>query len=347
MHRLKHHRYNGLYTFSEGLGRSLAASPQQDFEFWFYLDKENFGYFGDKARYEEHRSIDKFYKPGTGKFDVWHITTTLSWYHPFNKRTKSVFNLHDLHFLIEEKDNVSRNKRLVAQIQKRVDRADHIVGISKFSLEFARRYLRLDDKPQSVIYNGCNKISLPGFDNPVYRPQRPFLFTIGLLQPRKSFHLLPALLKGNDYELIIAGLDTFDYRKTIEEEIKKWKVEDRVRITGPVSEEDKFWYYKNCEAFLFPSVAEGFGLPVIEAMQFGKPVFISTETCMPEIGGDVAYYFHSLDNEAMQETFARGMQHYANEKPAERIKQHAAMFSWDKAAAEYMNVYRELVRRQS
>jgi glycosyltransferase involved in cell wall biosynthesis len=343
MHRLKHHRYNGLYTYSEGLGKSLASSPQQDFEFYFYLDRPNFGFFGNDVKYVEHRSVDKFYKPGTSRFDVWHITTTLSWYRPFNRKTKTVFTLHDLGFLIEEKENFRRNKRLVSEIQKRVDRADHIVGISKFSLAFASDYLRLDHKPASVIYNGCNKIQVQGFNNPVYRPTRPFLFSIGLIQPRKSFHLLPALLKDNDYELVIAGLDTFDYRKKIEEEIKRWKVEDRVKITGPVSEEDKFWYYKNCEAFLFPSVAEGFGLPVIEAMQFGKPVFISTKTCMPEIGGNVAYYFHSLDPESMQDTFAKGMQHYATTHPAQAIKQHAAIFNWDKAADEYMDVYRNLV----
>ena len=57
---------------------------------------------------------------------------------------------------------------------------------------------------------------------------------------------------------------------------------DRVIIAGPVSADDKNWYYANCEAFAFPSLAEGFGLPVIEAMNHGKPVFLSRLTALPE-----------------------------------------------------------------
>ncbi len=343
MHRLKHHRYNGLYTFSESLGKSLAANPQDEFELCFYLSRQDFGFFGDKVSYEPHRSVDKFYKPGTSRFDVWHITTSLSWYHPFNSRTKIIFNIHDLNFLIEDKANTRRNKRLLQLIQRRVDKADHIVGISQFALDFANEHLRMTSKPQTVIYNGCNKIDFPGFDSPVYRPRRRFLFAVGLIQPRKSFHLLPALLHNNDYELIISGLDSFDYRKVIEHEIKKWNVGDRVKITGAITEQDKYWYYKNCEAFLFPSVAEGFGLPVIEAMEFGKPVFISTETCMPEIGGDVAYYFQSLNATDMQDTFEKGMQHYLSAHPEDKIRQHAAGFSWEKAANKYLDIYRSLI----
>ena len=63
------------------------------------------------------------------------------------------------------------------------------------------------------------------------------------------------------------------YQRKIEEEAKRLGVTERVIFTGAISENDKYWYYQNCTAFVFPSIAEGFGLPVIEAMYFGKPVF--------------------------------------------------------------------------
>ncbi len=130
---------------------------------------------------------------------------------------------------------------------------------------------------------------------------------------KKNFHVLPALLVGNDHELIISGVET-PYKSKIMEEAEKFGVTDRVKITGTISEEDKAWYYKNCTAFVFPSIAEGFGLPVIEAMHFGKPVFLSTHTSLPEIGGDAAFYFPTFEPADMQATFANGMAEFAAKK---------------------------------
>lgn len=342
MHRLKENPYNGLYTFSMSLGKSLSALPAEAEELHYYMPRDQFGLFGNKVVYEAHHSVDKYFKFGTGRFDVWHATTNISWYKPFNRKTKFLLTIHDLNFLIEEKEKAGRNQRLLKNIQKRINRADFIAGISQYALDVAAKYLNLDNKPRKVIYNGCTVNEFPGFDAPSYRPARPFLFSLGLVQPRKNFHLLPGLLKGNDYELVIAGLNHFEYSNRIQEEIRRWNVQGRVKLAGPVSDEDKYWYYKNCEAFLFPSFAEGFGLPAVEAMYYGKPVFLSAETCLPEIGGDAAYYFESLQTEAMQPVFEKGMLDYRRNDPAAKIKQRAAFFSWDKAAAEYMNIYRTI-----
>ena len=339
MHRLKHHPYNGLYTFSYNLGKSLSLLSSSETELHFYMPKEKFGIFGNQVQYAGHHSIDKFYKPGTSKFDIWHTTTTLSWYRPFNNKTKSIFTIHDLNFLIEEKENTDRNKRLLKLIQKRVDRAEYLIGISEYALQVAEEHLQLGNKPRKVIYNGCNLPVTEDFDLPDYKPTKPFLFAVGLVAPRKNFHLLPALLKDNEYDLIIAGMQDEVYTQKIKAEISKWGMESRVTLTGPITENDKYWYYKNCEAFLFPSYAEGFGLPIIEAMHFGKPVFTSAETCLTEIGGDAAYYFNSFDAEAMQSRLAEGLHHYKETNPVDKIKQRASFFSWDKAAKECFDIY--------
>ena len=343
MHRLKYNPFNGLYSVCINLGKALAAAPPADMDLVYYLPKKDFGIFGADAKYTEHRSIDKYYKFGTGKYDLWHVTTQLSWYRPFNKRTRVLYTLYDFSYLIEEPNNVERNKRLLKQTQERIDRADYITGISQFAIDEARKHLNLGNKPAKAIPLGCTVSTFPGFDSPNYRPAKPFLFTIGLVQPRKNFHVLPALLLDNDYELVIAGLNEFEYGKEVVAAAKKFGVEDRVKLIGPASEEEKYWYYKNCEAFLFPSYAEGFGLPIIEAMYHGKPVFSSDKTSLPEVGGDAAYYFRNFDTDYMRGVFIEGMKDYAQNNPSEKIKQQAAKFSWATCAAEYIDVYKQML----
>jgi glycosyltransferase involved in cell wall biosynthesis len=254
-----------------------------------------------------------------------------------------VYTLYDFSYLIEDAKNVRRNRRLLKETQEKINRADYITGISQFAIDEARQHLDLGNKPARAIQLGTTVSSFPGFDSPKYRPAKPFLFTIGLVQPRKNFHVLPPLLLGNDYELVIAGLNNYEYGKQVEAEAKRFGVQDRVKLIGPATEEEKYWYYKNCEAFLFPSYAEGFGLPVIEAMVHGKPVFISDRTSLPEVGGDAAYYFRSFEPEAMQKVFADGMADYERNHPVEKIKAQAARFNWNNTAAEYIDVYKQLL----
>lgn len=342
LHRLRHNPYNGLYTFSCRLAEYLPHHTLTDEQLFYYLPKNKFGLFGNKPIYKEHKRWHKFFQQGTAKFDVWHLTTGISQYRPFNTKTKVVFTIHDVNFLVEEPGNIKRNKRSLKLMQKNADQASHIVGISKYALDFAGKHLDFGKTPVSVIYNGSEVSEFPGFDTPVYKPANPFLFSIGLVQPRKNFHVLPALLVGNNYELVIAGLNHFEYTKKIIEEAKRWNVEDRVKLIGAIDEKNKYWYYKNCEAFMFPSLAEGFGIPPLEAMHFGKPVFLSTCMSLPEIGGDAAYYFNDFDPLTMRSVFEKGMADYQYNNREAAIHEQASLFSWDKCAQQYLDVYRSL-----
>ena len=254
-----------------------------------------------------------------------------------------MYTLYDFSYLIEDATNIKRNQRLLKETQQRINRADYITGISQFVIDEAAKHLDLGNKPTKAIQLGCTISEFPDFNAPKYRPARPFLFTIGLVQPRKNFHVLPPLLLDNDYELVIAGLNNYEYGKEVIAAARKFGVEDRVKLIGPASEEEKYWYYKHCEAFLFPSYAEGFGLPVIEAMYHGKPVFISDKTSLPEVGGEAAYYFRNFEPDYMRQVFEEGMKHYALTDPSEKIKQQAAKFNWDTCAAEYIDVYKQLL----
>ena len=91
-------------------------------------------------------------------------------------------------------------------------------------------------------------------------------------------------------------------------------------------------------------MTEGFGLPPIEAMHFGKPTFLARRTCLPEIGGDAAEYFDDFEPEAMKRVVQRGLQRMTEPGRADAIRAHAAQFNWDDAAAAYLALYRRLLK---
>jgi glycosyltransferase involved in cell wall biosynthesis len=342
LHRLGGNSYNGLYHFSYALGKELYKLQNPNSILHFYVPTAQVGIFGNNATYATQKSRDKLYKFGTSQFDVWHAATTLSWYKPFNPKTKFIFTIHDLNFVNEEEYTVASQKKYLRLIQQRVNRADHITFISQFAKQQAEQLLQLHNTPNSVIYNGCTILLPQNATMPNYIPQKPFLFTIGQLHSRKNFHVLAALLQNNDLELIIAGYKETAYAKKVLDFAQQYNVTNRVHLIGTIEEGAKIWYYENCKAFVFPSVGEGFGLPVLEAMQFGKPVFLSKETSLPEIGGSAAYYFDNFDAATMHQNFIAGMQHYENKLPIEKIKAQAAKFSYATAAQEYLHLYQTI-----
>ena len=92
---------------------------------------------------------------------------------------------------------------------------------------------------------------------------------------------------------------------------------------------------------------EGFGLPVVEAMAFGKPLFLSKLTSLPEIGGSVAFYFQSFDPQQMQDDLEKGFTHYdANTAMPEQIKQRASQFSWKTSAKAYLDTYQQILNQR-
>lgn len=149
----------------------------------------------------------------------------------------------------------------------------------------------------------------------------------------KNYHVLLPLLENESIEMVIAGrLDEADYVNNILNTAEAMGVSDRLRLTGPVTEGEKAWYYEHCLAFVHPSLAEGFGAPVVEVMQFGKPLFLSGFTSLPEIGGDAAFYFSSFEKEHMHDVFRKGMEKYNSNGLADQIRNRGAAFDWKQKA---------------
>jgi glycosyltransferase involved in cell wall biosynthesis len=336
--------HTGLYHFCLELGNALTRNSDANHEkISFYLPAATGKIFGGHASYIAQNSLHKFLFPPVGKYDIWHATYQGSNYIPAGSSVKKVLTIHDLNFLYEHEERAEKIKRSLRKIQKQIDRADKICTISAYVKQDVLQHLDLKDKKIEVIYNGCNIQHRANLQFPALLPGQPFIFTIGTITNKKNFHVLPALLRNNNLCLLIAGIvQQQDYQNKIKKAATMYGVADRVIFTGAITNNDKEWYFKNCEAFVFPSIAEGFGLPVIEAMSFGKPVFLSTATSLPEIGGNNAYYFETFDADDMEKTFQKGMLHYNAGNNANAIIKRALSFSWDAAAKKYLQLYAAL-----
>lgn len=334
----------GFYHFGKSLGLALLKH-NKDFNLTYYLPKKGYADFENKVDIIKSCRLHRFFFLPANRFKLVHHTDQLCELRPDKVRGKKILTIHDLNFLHQTPDNAPRIKKYLRRVAHNINTCDQIVTISHFVKNEVLSYFPEISHKIQVIYNGADQLEVVAKHKPFYEPRRPFLFTIGVVRPKKNFHVLPALLANNDFELIIAGIDS-NYRKRILEEAKQFNCVDRVKLIGPTSESDKAWYYKNCMAFVFPSIAEGFGLPVIEAMHFGKPVFLSTHTSLPEIGGDGAYYFNSFDPEEMQYVFAQGMNDFQKNNPQQEIIAHAAQFSWDRAASQYLKLYSDCLDGQ-
>ena len=119
-------------------------------------------------------------------------------------------------------------------------------------------------------------------------------------------------------------------------------------MPGTVTENDKIYLYRNCSGFLFPSLVEGFGLPVIEAMRFGKPVFISDKTSLPEIGGELAFYWNDFNPDYMADIFISKMNAYKNniEDMKNKLIEYSNRYDWKKSIKKYQELYLEILNNQ-
>jgi glycosyltransferase involved in cell wall biosynthesis len=334
----------GLYYYCLHLANALQQQQHMHkARLGFYLRKETMSLFKDNPLNYIQRPLHKHHMLFARKFDVWHCTFQGSNYFPRNAKTKIVFTIHDLNFLHENLPS-HKQKKFLGVLERKVNRADVLIAISAFVKNDLLRYINTGNKEIMIIHNGCNINETSAPVAPAIIPQNPFIFTIGAINDKKNFHVLPGLLRNNDYHLVIAGITHSEsYKEKIWETAKKLGVDRRVTFTGGISEEEKYWYLENCLAFAFPSLAEGFGLPVIEAMHFGKPVLLSKATSLPEIGGDSAYYFNSFEPDHMSDKLQEALNDHATNHRAARIIEWSQQFDWDATAEKHWNVYESLL----
>lgn len=186
-----------------------------------------------------------------------------------------------------------------------------------------------------------------------YKINKPYILFVGTLQPRKNIErLIEAFSKLrtvnselSNHQLVIVGKRGWLYEPILAAP-EKYGVTDSVKFLDSVTDEDISAFYKNAECFVLPSLYEGFGLPVLEAMQYDCPVITSNISSLPEAGGDAAVYCdpESVDDIAQQ--IKKVLSDSAlREDMVKKGREQVKKFSWEKTAKQTLSVLEQVARK--
>jgi glycosyltransferase involved in cell wall biosynthesis len=330
----------GLFEFSSQIGLRVAQAAPQWLErygvrFSFAVVPSLQGFFGPAV---EHVPLEPGPGQGVAPFAVWHALNQLN-RHPAPPGCKlRMLTIHDLNYLYAK--NAFSRWRDHRRLRALVARTEHIVAISQHTADDVRRHLGWTG-PLEVIHNGARDLSaeprepLPGMTS----ASPPFLLHLSRMSRSKNPQAIVDLARSwPEMEFVLCGPAGHDARR-----LRQTVHLPNVQFHLGISEAQKAWAYGHCAGFLFPSLTEGFGLPPIEAMHFGKPVFLARRTCLPEIGGAAADYFDDFAPLAMRAVIEQGLARHAQPGRAQAIREHAAQFDWDRAAGAYLDLYRRLL----
>ncbi len=238
---------------------------------------------------------------------------------------------------------------------KRMKKVDRILTDSACSRSDICRRLGFPEDRVHVIYLDVDPLFAPGDPAEAqaglaehYRIREPFLFYVGGSDFRKN---LPTLIeafaairkRGYSGKLVLGG-ETFGWGipevVEIRRKVTAFSLEQEVVFPGYIPDADLPLFYRACDLFVFPSLYEGFGLPVLEAMRCGTPVLCSNRSSLPEVAGDAAAYFDPQDADSLADTFERvwGNPNAREDMSALGLRQ-AQRFSWKRAAEEVHRLY--------
>lgn len=260
--------------------------------------------------------------------------------HP--RRLRTVATFHDLFMMTREYSTPGFRARFTEQATRAAERADAIIAVSAFTGSQVESLLGVEPARIHVVHHGVRPLPAPPGPAPA---REPIVLSVGALQVRKNtlgliraFEHLP-----EGWRLVLAGsLSGFgapELRAAVADSPRHASIE----LRGWVSDEELAGLYARASIFAFPSLDEGFGIPVLEAMASGVAVMASNTSALPEVCGDAALLVDPQDSDAMTDALGRLMQQESlRQELVERGRKRAATFTWERCASETLAVYRKL-----
>ena len=282
-----------------------------------------------------------------GPIDVFHSS---DWTQPPTKAAK-VTTIHDFGFIKYPDTAHPKIKAVMTRRFKWIKReVDLIIAVSQATKKDIVEILGIPAEKIRVIYEGVSEDVKQIKEQKIieevkkkYGIKGAYLLSVATLEPRKNLKRIIkafSLLKKKDLSLVIVGKSGWD------EEISQWALKNKdqkIIFTGYVSHDDKVAFYSGATCFVFPSLYEGFGLPILEAMKCGCPVVTSNVSSMPEVAGEAGILVDPLNVKSIAEGINQAIKNRQ-----ELIKKGFAQvkkFSWEKTARETLRVYKEVVNR--
>ncbi|HAR54688.1 TPA: glycosyltransferase family 1 protein [Patescibacteria group bacterium] len=271
---------------------------------------------------------------------------------PVSRRCRQVITFHDLVFELFPQFYTWKSRLWQWQMSyPYLSRtADQLIAVSRSTKHDLEKIYRVDPVKIQVIYEGIEpsyfipvgELAILALKEKFNIPGR-YLYYIGSLEPRKNVVAIVRTLaylktQNVNMKLVISGAKSW-LEEPVFAEIEKLNLQQEVIFTGPVTESDKIAWLQGAAIFVFPSLYEGFGLPVLEAFAAGCPVVTSNVSSLPEVAGEAALLVDPNDqtviNEAVYQLCAdKNMADELIKQGRERAKQ----FTWEKTAKETLNI---------
>jgi glycosyltransferase involved in cell wall biosynthesis len=272
---------------------------------------------------------------------------------PTRRATRTLLTVHDLSFLYCPEAFVPALRRYLERVVPRsIARADRVLADSAHTRSDIVSLLGISPDKVEVLYSGVDARFRPEGEAREREwlqarygiGDQPYVLSVGTLQPRKNYiRLIRAFANLKpETSLVIAGGRGWLYEDIFSEAERHG---DRVRILGFVDEADLPALYRSAALFAFPSLYEGFGLPVLEAMACGVPVVCSNASSLPEVAGEAGLLVDPLDTDGLAEAMRRVLEDSGlrREMIARGVAQ-AARFTWERAARQLVDVFGPLRR---
>ena len=264
-----------------------------------------------------------------------------------------VVTIHDLSFFYYPQEFRKKDLfQLKNWTARAINKSKAIIAVSKTTKKDIVKWYQVPDKKISVIYNGFEKKSEDKSDKEVLKKynisEKKYILYVGTLQPRKN--IVTLIRAFNDYyktheglKLVIVGKKGWLYDE-IFGEVNRLNLNLQVVFTDFIPDEDVIVLYKNAWVFVMPSLYEGFGIPILEAMAYGCPVISSQNSSLPEIGGEACLYFDPSDpNDLIEKWYQLAQSKEIYNKLINTGKNRIASFSWKRCAHDTL----ELLKNQT
>ncbi|MDA0244187.1 MAG: glycosyltransferase family 1 protein [Chloroflexi bacterium] len=290
----------------------------------------------------------------TGRLDLFHSPDFVL--PPVSGRIPTLLTVHDLSFVhYPHVYTPPLIKYLNSVVPWSVERATHVLADSAATQRDLMELWGVPESKITVLYSGVDMRFHPVGDAARLTAvrqryglgQRPYILTVGTVQPRKNYQMLirafAPIAQRQNHNLVIAGGKGWLYDDILAE-VHTQGLVGRVLFTEFVDDADLPALYSGASLFTFPSLYEGFGLPLLEAMACGVPVISSDASCLPEVAGDAAVLLPPHDQGAWTEAMQSLLDNPVDcaQLVASGYAQ-AKRFTWERAGRRLLNVYRRLL----
>ena len=271
-------------------------------------------------------------------------------FHGLNQRLprlplrRAAATFHDLFVMTGEYSTPEFRARFTAQARDAAERAGVLIAVSEFTKTQVVSLLGVEASRVAVVRHGIRPLAYP---RRAGQPREKVVLNVGAIQIRKNVARLVEAFEAleNEWRLVLAG--SFGYgADRIRARIESSPARDRISVLGYVEPDELAAWYARAAIFAFPSLDEGFGMPVLEAMAGGAPVLTSNRSALPEVAGDAAILVNPEDTEALIGALRNmAADEGLRQDMAARGLARSRLFTWEKAARETWDVYQELLRR--